>query len=56
MSPNKAKPKDDLDYRKANRGRDRIDVRVRGKNNEAITRTGSVTRTLGEIDTEKNRR
>jgi hypothetical protein len=55
-SPNKGKPKDDMEYRRANRGRDTIEVRVRGKNNEAVTKTGSVTRTLGEIDGERSRR
>ena len=31
-------------------------MRVRGKNNEIITKTGSVTRTIGEMDNEKKRK
>lgn len=36
--------------------RDNIEVRVRGKNNEIITKTGSVSRTIGEIDNERKRK
>jgi len=36
--------------------RDHVEVRIRGKNNELITKTGSVSRTLGEIDIEKKRK
>lgn len=36
--------------------RDNIEVRVRGKNNEIITKTGSVSRTIAEIDNEKKRK
>ena len=32
---------------------DNIQVRIRGKNNFVETKTGSVTRTLGELDSKK---
>ncbi len=37
-------------------GNDQIQVRIRGKNNFVETKTGSVTRTLNEINEEQNRR
>jgi len=36
--------------------RDNIEIRVRGKNNEVVSKTGSVTRTIGEIDQEKRQK
>jgi len=35
---------------------DNIQVRIRGKNNFIETKTGSVTRTLGELDGKKKQR
>jgi|TARA_B110000305_G_C18895524_1_gene383930 hypothetical protein len=34
-------------------GNDAVQVRIRGKNNFIETKTGSVTRTLGELDSKK---
>lgn len=35
---------------------DRIQVRIRGKNNALQQRTGSVTKTLGELDTQRKQK
>ena len=35
---------------------DNIQVRIRGKNNFVETKTGSVTKTLGELDSKKKQR
>lgn len=36
--------------------KDNVQVRIRGKNNQVETRTGSVTRTLDELSEQESRR